>query len=187
ADQRTGVSTLYSSNADGSTATPNPLVVTVPARTDLLVGSRATNSILRFNQVTGAFIGTFVAAGSGGLQGPGGVALGPAGTLYVSSDLTNSTLRYNGTTGPFIDTFVPAGSDGLDKPSGLVFGPDGNLYVNSHGPATVPNSSSILRFDGTTGAALPAEGQTGATFVPAGSGAPEHATPPPASRPPLPP
>src|SRR5262249_26490850 len=78
-DQRTGVSTLYASNADGSTATKNALVVSVPARTDLLVGSRATNSILRFNQVTGAFIDTFVTAGSGGLQGPGGVAIGPDG------------------------------------------------------------------------------------------------------------
>src|SRR5262249_5356415 len=52
----------------------------------------------------------------------------------------------------------------------------GNLYVNSHGPAAVPNSSSILRFDGQTGAALPAPGQTGATFVPAGSGGLDQAS-----------
>src|SRR5262249_9438474 len=41
---------------------------------------------------------------------------------------------------------------------------DGNLYVASG------NTSTILRFDGTTGAPLPAAGQSGATFVPAGSG-----------------
>jgi uncharacterized protein (TIGR03118 family) len=175
-DQRTGMSTLYSSNADGSTATANPLVVTVPARTDLLVGSRATNSILRFNQVTGALIGPFITAGSGGLNGPGGVAFGPDGKVYVSSDMNDRILRYDGTTGAFLDTFVPDGSGGLSKPSGLVFGPDGNLYVNSHGPASVPNSSSVMRFDGTTGAPLPAAGQTGATFVPAGSGGLDQAS-----------
>jgi uncharacterized protein (TIGR03118 family) len=175
-NQRTGVSTLYSSNADGSSATKNPLEVTVPARTDLVVGSRATNTILRFNQVTGAFIGTLVAPGSGGLQGPGGVALGPDGNLYVSSDMTNSILRYNAATGAFIDTFVPSGFAGLNKPSGLLFGPDGNLYVNSHGPASQSNSSSVLRFDGTTRAPLPAPGQTGATFVPAGSGGLDQAS-----------
>jgi uncharacterized protein (TIGR03118 family) len=145
------------------------LVVTEPARADLLVGSRATNSILRYNQVTGALIDTFVAPGSGGLNGPGGVALGPDGNLYVSSNMNDSILRYSGTTGQFLGVFVPSGFAGLSKPSQLVFGPDGNLYVNSHGPASLPNSSAILRFDGTTGEPRPAPGQAGATFVPAGS------------------
>jgi len=50
------------------------------------------------------------------------------------------------------------------KPTAIVAGPDGNLYVASAG------SNSVLRFNATTGAPLPAAGQSGATFVAAGSG-----------------
>jgi hypothetical protein len=70
-DQRTGVSTLYSGDVGGSDFVKDPLTVTTPPRTDILVGSRATNSVLRFNQVTGAFIDTFIPPRSGGLNGPG--------------------------------------------------------------------------------------------------------------------
>jgi hypothetical protein len=104
---------------------------------------------------TGAF---FVPSGSGGLQGPGGIILGRDGNLYISSQTNDSVRRYSGTTGDFIDVFVPSGSGGLVHPRALVFGPDGNLYVNT-------NTNSVLRFDGTTGAPLPAPGQTGAVFA----------------------
>jgi hypothetical protein len=46
----------------------------------------------------------------------------------------------------------------------LIFGPDGHLYVVSRG------NSSIMRYDETTGLPLPVDGQTGAVFVPRGSG-----------------
>jgi uncharacterized protein (TIGR03118 family) len=45
-----------------------------------------------------------------------------------------------------------------------VFGRDGNLYINSH------LTNSVLRFDGATGDPRPAPGQSGADFVPLGSG-----------------
>ena len=115
----------------------------LPVYADLLVGSGGTDSILRFDETTGAFIDAFVPPGSGGLDNPLGMTFGPDGNLYVSSRFTNSIMRYDGTTGAFIDIF--ASGSGLAEPHGLAFGPDGNLYVSS-------GADRVLRFNGTTGA-----------------------------------
>jgi DNA-binding beta-propeller fold protein YncE len=133
----------------------------------------ANNSVVRYNGSTGQFIGTFVAANSGGLNGPYGLAFGPDGNLYVSSrGSTNgnkAVLRYNGTTGAFIDSFVPPGSGGLGIPISVSFGADGNLYVTSGNQVSL-----VMRYQGpfgiSPGSPLPSTGQTGATFVVAGSG-----------------
>ncbi|MCI0547470.1 MAG: hypothetical protein L0027_09310, partial [Candidatus Rokubacteria bacterium] len=77
------------------------------ARADLLVSSFATDTVLRYNEMTGVFVGTFAAGG--GLDAPQGVVFGLDGNLYVSSQDTNSVLRYNGATGAFIDTFASGG------------------------------------------------------------------------------
>lgn len=99
---------------------------------DLYVASGgATDTVLRYDGQTGAFIDTFVTDGSGGLNQPASLAFGSDGHLYVSSAATDSILRYDGPTGAFIDAFVASGSGGLEEPHGLVFGPDGNLYVCS--------------------------------------------------------
>jgi streptogramin lyase len=124
---------------------------------NLYVASFGTNSILRYNPTTGAFLGTFVSSGSGGLNHPTGLFFGSDGKLYVVSQGNNSVLRYNGTTGAFLDTFVTSGSGGLSEAQRAAFGPDGNLYVSSG------NTNSILRYNGSTGAFLNA-------FVSAGSG-----------------
>jgi len=144
---------------------------------DLYITSAGTNSVLRFNAndgsplpVAGQSGADYVPTGSGGLSNPSALTFGPEGNLYVASASTNSILKYNGTTGAFESTFVISGSGGLSDPSGLTFGSDFNLYVTSKG------ANSVLRFCGPTntacapGAALPATGQTGAAFVPAGSG-----------------
>jgi DNA-binding beta-propeller fold protein YncE len=82
---------------------------------------------LRYNGQTGAFLDTFVPAGTGGLDHPSGLAFGSDGHLYVSSTTTGSILRYDGGTGAFVDAFVPMGSGRLRSANGLAFGPDGNL------------------------------------------------------------
>jgi len=123
-----------------------------------VANSSLTGQVSRFNANTGAFVNTFVAAGSGGLSNPEGMVFGPDGNLYVTTD-GGSVLRYNGTTGAFIDTFVAAHSGGLASARGVVFGLDGNLLVTNFNFA----GGGVLRYNGTTGAFID-------SFVAAGSG-----------------
>src|SRR5262249_6718494 len=75
---------------------------------------------------------------------------------------------FNGSTGAFLDTFVAPSSGGMIGPHAIAFGPDANLYVADS------DSNAVLRYQGPSGtspgAPLPSAGQTGATFVAAGSG-----------------
>lgn len=93
------------------------LGVRLSAQADLLVSSLNTDSVLRYDSTTGAFLGTF--ASGGGLNNPVGLTFGPDGHLYVGSAATDSVLRYDGTTGAFLDSFASGG--GLDGPAFLVF------------------------------------------------------------------
>ena len=90
----------------------------------LLVASVASDEILRYDGATGAAAGALVTAGSGGLDGPRGLAVGPDGRLYVSSQLTDSVLRYDLSTGAFIDAVVATGAGSLDYPGHQTFQPD---------------------------------------------------------------
>ena|ERR1035441_5274963 len=97
-----------------------------------------------------AFLGTF--ASGGGLVNPYGMVFGPDANLYVAGSASSNVVRYNGVTGMFIDQFVPPGSGGLVSADGLVFGPDGNLYVTNSSPPGGGQPSTVLRYNGTTGA-----------------------------------
>jgi DNA-binding beta-propeller fold protein YncE len=139
---------------------------------DLYVAEVFQGSVARYDGTTGAFKENFVSSNAGGLVNPGGIVFGPDGNLYVANTnlvrAPGSVLRYQGPNGPkpgaFIDTFIPGGSGGLAQPYGLLFGPDGrndgklDLYVADmqlfwkNGLQSVPGTSQILRYDGTTGA-----------------------------------
>src|SRR5262245_18679939 len=88
-----------------------------------------------------------VPSGSGGLNNPNGLTLGPDGDLYVVSSATNNVLRYNAPTGQIVSTFIATGAGGLSNPYGVTFGPDGNLYVASQ------NTDAVLCYQGPAGAA----------------------------------
>lgn len=133
------------------------------AQEDLLVVSRFTNDVIRFDGATGESLGTF--ARNGELENPTGVTFGPEGDFYVSSFVRDHVLRFDGVTGQFRSIFASGGR--LDTPMGLVFGNDRHLYVSSAG------SDQVLRFDGETGefldvfvAAIPTP--IGLTFGPSG-------------------
>jgi DNA-binding beta-propeller fold protein YncE len=116
------------------------------AERDLLVSSRGTSSVKRYDGETGEYIGDFVAAGAGGLNATQEVAYGPDGHLYVSGRFTDSILKFDGRTGEFIGSFTSGYA--LDEPTKFTFGPDGYLYVSQWGQ----ENRTIARFDGETGA-----------------------------------
>lgn len=104
---------------------------------DLLVSDNFGNQILRFDQNTGASLGTLVSGGQ--LNGPVGMRLDGSGNLLVTNQNDNRILKYNVFTGDYLGEFY-SGS-GLAGPSDLRFGPDGNLYVANF------TGNSVSRFD----------------------------------------
>jgi DNA-binding beta-propeller fold protein YncE len=136
--------------AVGMSAVPAPSDTVNPY---ILVSGYNSNNVLKYDAATGSFLGTLIPAGSGGLNAPEGMAVGPDGYLYVSSSDTPSIKRYNLSTGAFVGNF--AVGSGLQYPRGITFGPDGNLYVAS-------SNHRILRFNGQTGAFID-------TFIPSGT------------------
>lgn len=108
---------------------------------DLYVASFANDRVLRYDGETGAYLGPFVPAGSGNLDGPdAGMTFGPDGNLYVPSFNSHHVLRYDGTSGAFLDRFVSGGTGGLRNPRMLLFRPNGDLWVSSWG------SNRVLAF-----------------------------------------
>ena len=117
---------------------------------DLYVVSKYTNSVLRYDGATGAFLGTFA---STGLSNPADLAFGPDGDLYVSSYGNSGVYRYDGpvsaTPGAQVGAgaFVSGGS--LSGPLGLRFDACGDLDVLSYNGGT---NGAILQYNGLTGA-----------------------------------
>lgn len=126
------------------------------ADSDLFVTSfQPGGGILRFDGFSGAFVETFVTAGSGGLAFPNSIAWHDD-DLFVTSTGTHNVLRFDGETGAFLDEFVPSFSGGLSTPRNLLFA-GGFLYVSSEG------NDKVNRYDADTGAFVD-------EFVPSGSG-----------------
>jgi len=143
------------------------LLCAAAAAQDLLVSSRFTNNVLRYDAGTGAFKGVFAEGPE--LSNPNGIAYGPDGHLYVGLGDGDAILRYEGQTGAFLGTFTSPGAGGLGSVRDIEFGPDGDLYVASAA------NDRVLRFDGASGDFLDVaargqgmDGPVGITFGPGG-------------------
>jgi sugar lactone lactonase YvrE len=147
---------------------------------NVYVGDNSQNLIFRYDGSTGAPLpapgqtgAVFVNANSTASSNSDSFAFGPDGNVYLSDYSTNRILEYQGPAGPspgeYIGVFITINNDvPVVSVNNLAFGPDGNLYVFARPSGSAPGQ--IYRYDGTTGAPLPAPGQTGAVFVPHGSG-----------------
>src|SRR4029077_9230208 len=112
---------------------------------DLLVSSRFSSRVIRYDAATGTFVSVF--AIGHGVANPNGIAYGPDGNLYVGNGDEGRVLKFDGQTGDYLGDFItPATPGGLTNCRAIVFGPDGNLYVNSG------STSKVLAYDGRTGA-----------------------------------
>jgi sugar lactone lactonase YvrE len=136
------------------TGLSHPLGVTVASDGTVFAASQDSDQIYR---TKGGVTSVFISAGSGGLNQPRNVLVGPDITgdgqadLYVSSQSYDGVLRYSGQTGAFIDKFA---STGLGTgPSWIEFAPDGTLVATALTTTTCCNISYV-RFNGTTGAKI---------------------------------
>lgn len=113
---------------------------------DLFVSSQNTNSVKRYNGVSGAYLGNFVAPGSGGLSATQEVKFGLDGHLYVTGYYTPNILRFDSTNGNLLGQF--SNGYAMENPTKMSFGPDGRIYVSQWGNA----KNAVVRFNATTGA-----------------------------------
>jgi hypothetical protein len=96
---------------------------------NLFVAS-SDNRILEYSGTTGAFVRTFITAGSGALSAPRGLAFFAGGNLLVASNGNDRILEYNRTTGAFAKIFNDSGDP--VSPWGICIGPNGNVFVSNN-------------------------------------------------------
>jgi hypothetical protein len=141
--------TLTVTDNMGATGTDN-IQVTVNAATatnfDYFVSSQNTNSVKRYNGTNGAYLGDFVAPGSGGLAATQEVRWAADGNLLVCGSGNTSILKYDKNNGNFLGQFTTGYS--LQTPTKMSIGADGNIYVSQWDAA----QNKVVRFNGTTGA-----------------------------------
>ena len=84
----------------------------------LYVTSESGNRVDRFD-AAGALVDTFIAAGSGGLDGATGLEFDDDGFVYVGSAQNNQVLKYDATDGSFVGIHIDGGPLGMNYPTFL--------------------------------------------------------------------
>ncbi|MCB0575444.1 MAG: hypothetical protein KDC61_12865 [Saprospiraceae bacterium] len=111
---------------------------------EVLVSSRNTGTVKRFNAATGDYIGEFGKEQI--VQETQDLATGPDGMLYVTSLRSPRIMKFDPKSGAFLGYFS-AGYD-LKKPTKMRFDPDGYVYVSQWGEG----QSAVVRFNAHSGA-----------------------------------
>jgi hypothetical protein len=142
----------------------------------LYVGDGADNTVKMFDAATGAYEGTLVSAGAGGLNGPRGLIFRNDGQLLavdqnIFEPNPGEILGYNGVTGTFLGNLVnQTDAHAPFAPRGMVLGARHTLYVADDGNLDGITLGRLTRFNGETGAFLGDLQPTGFTgdFYPRG-------------------
>lgn len=125
-----------------------PEGIAVGSDGNVYIASEYSSNVTKWSPA-GAYLGEFVAPGSGGLTGEQDLEFGPDGNLYVMSHITlapDSVWKFDGTTGAFLGMHGLGG--GPAHTHGMAWRPsDGDLYqVNLTG-----GTGEVRRYDGATG------------------------------------
>jgi DNA-binding beta-propeller fold protein YncE len=119
------------------------------------IGDNADNSIKQFDAASGAYLGTLVAPGGGGLDGSRGLIFRNPGQLFVvnqnvDQSFNGEILRYNAQIGKALSPVVPASDPNSPfAPRGMVL-KDNVHYVANLEDANGP-SGEIKEYDANTG------------------------------------
>merc|ERR1712072_565680 len=108
----------------------------------LVVASAYSDSLLKYNALTGSPLGTFAT----GVDTPWDFVIGPNNDFYVTSEHEDAVIQFNGTTGAFKSKFT---DKKVNYANGLAFGTDAqsqHLYVT--GPYA---GKVIVKFDQNNG------------------------------------
>jgi hypothetical protein len=126
--------------ASGSGGLNDPLDVVIAPDGNVLVSSAITGQVLRYDRISGAFLGVFAS-----VQEPIGMTI-HAGELYVTSQ-SNTVERFDATTGVHTGTF-PMSTVNSQPRSVKVNPANDRLYVLGY------NNASVELFDVDTTASL---------------------------------
>src|ERR1700694_2039218 len=127
----------------------------IPAKADsLYIGDIADNTVKRFDAKTGAYLGTFVASGSGGLAWPHGIIFVQNKLDVVNQNVNTifngNVLQYSGDYGAFLGPlFSDTDPNAPFDPRGIILGSSHSVYVADLG--NLPAEGKVSRFDDKTG------------------------------------